>query len=522
MTLKRELMQPEAYGLSRATVELIETHLSWVFRLEHDVYKVKKPVDLGFLDFRTLAQRKAACDAELRLNRRLAKGVYLGVAPIVRTERGLRVSGQGTPVEWAVHMHRLSDAQRADLMLGRGSLTGALVDEIASCIAAFHQAAERSDEITRFGGDDVVRQNLLENFSQTAESIGEVLSQPEAAAIEAYQTAFLADHGPLFGARQHEGQVRDTHGDLRLEHIYLAPGKAPVVIDCIEFNDRFRYADVCADIAFLSMDLAVHGRADLAERLLARYARDTNDYDLYALVDFYESYRAFVRGKVSLMLASDTQAEQDTRQRARAEARRYFLFALAAGRPSVTPPFLLAVGGLIASGKSTVSEYVAAHAGLPVLGSDRTRKHLLGARPSEPLAGGPFAGAYDAERSAQTYRELLRRAELVLASGRPVIIDASFSGAQQRKQAKELARTLGVPFLFAECQSSDEAVRARLSARESQAGVSDARLPLLEAFRNAYEPVRELSAHEYMALDSEAALAQTAAPLLARLGLPAA
>jgi aminoglycoside phosphotransferase family enzyme len=272
--------------LLRDARETRETHVSVVLLGDRDVYKLKKPVDLGFLDFRTVEQRRAACEAEMRLNARLAPDVYLGVVPILRG---------GEVVDWAVHMRRLPDDVRADVMLGEGRLTPEHLDDVAERLAAFHDGSSLAPEA--FGGPASVRANVEENFAQTRNALASLLRPDEVAELLGWQTSFVQTRWSLFEQRVEAGRVRDGHGDLRLEHVYFT-SPALRIIDCIEFSDRFRYADVCADVAFLSMDLASHGRVDLAERFVARYARASNDFDLYALIDFYESYRAFVRAKV--------------------------------------------------------------------------------------------------------------------------------------------------------------------------------------------------------------------------------
>jgi aminoglycoside phosphotransferase family enzyme/predicted kinase len=521
MELKRLLLRPQAYpGFAPARVELIETHLSWVFLLERDVFKVKKPVELGFVDFRSLEQRKAACEAEVELNRRLAPNVYIGVVPIVKNGEGVVLASEGVALEWAVHMRRLPDAGRADLLLNAGTLAHELIDRLAETIALFHRTARCDADTARFGQPATIRHNVFENFTQTAEGLRELMSENEAEELTAFQTWFLSAHAALFGERVERGFVRDGHGDLRLEHVYFEREGAPTIIDCIEFNERFRFADVCADIAFLSMDLAVHGQPVLAERLLARYARASNDFDLYALIDFYESYRAFVRGKVALMLAADSGVEDSARVRAREDARRYFLFALAAGRPQMVPPFLLAVCGLVASGKSTVADALAERIGAVVISSDRTRKHLLGVPAEQSLAEQAFTGAYSSERSQELYAELMRRASVVLASGRAVIVDASFRSAGQRAQLRSLARQHDVPLLFAECRCREETARERLRARANKPNVSDARLELFADFARNFEPVTEFPADQHMVIDTERPLAHALSALELRLGLP--
>jgi aminoglycoside phosphotransferase family enzyme/predicted kinase len=494
-TLKTDL---EAAGL-----ELIETHISWVFLSDTEVFKVKRPVNLGFLDFTTIEKRRDACEAEVRLNTRLAPDVYLGVVPITRNASGVHLlSGEGEVVDWAVHMRRLSDDERADLLLQAGKLQLDDVDRLAAHIAGFHARVRCDAETSQYGDVDFIRRNVRENFEQTHNSIQEYLTAKEAREVEAWQLATLEDEA-RFAARVSADRVRDGHGDLRLEHVYFGSDDSISIIDCIEFNDRFRYADVCADIAFLSMDLAWHGRVDLAERLLARYARESGDYDLYSVVDFYESYRAFVRGKVSSLLAADEEASMKARERAKREARRYFLLSLAFERPPLVDPRVIAIGGMIASGKSTAADAVGKLLAAPVISSDRTRKQLMGKSPSESMRSDAWLGAYSEESTDRVYAELLRRAEVVVDSGRPVVVDASFRTRTMRQAIREVATQRGVPFSFVECVSPREICLARLKRREhGGTHESDARSDLLDEFAKNYEPVDELPAAEHERLDT--------------------
>jgi uncharacterized protein len=500
--LRDDLLRPSAYpGSPAGDVQLAETHASWVFLVGGDVYKVKKPVDLGFLDFRTLEQRRVACEAEVRLNARLAPRVYLGIVPVRRAAGGTHtIAGDGDVVDWAVHMRRLDDRTRADQRLARGELRGEDIDAIARQLAAFHATARCDAETSRFGAPEAVEANVLENFAQTERGLPRVVHPEEAMEIEVQQVTFIEDHADVFLARAAAGRVRDGHGDLRLEHVYLDGGRA-TIIDCIEFADRFRFADVCADVAFLSMDLAWHGHVELAERLLARYARESNDFDLYGLVDFYESYRAYVRAKVAMLLAAD------------AEARRYLLLALSAGRRSLLAPMLVCVGGIVASGKSTIADHLGVELGAPVIEADRTRKHMLGVAPGLHLDAGSWSGAYDPAFTERVYGELLRRADVVLASGRPVVLDASFRSREMRRRARALAEKHRVSFRFVECRASAEVSRERLARREVESGVSDARVSLLEEFRAHFEPPDEVDSAERLVLDTTRPLAESLARL---------
>ncbi|HEY8077588.1 MAG TPA: hypothetical protein VIF62_25855, partial [Labilithrix sp.] len=259
--IDRDLVRPEAYPPPRpGAVELRETHVSWAFLTEADVYKVKKPVSLGFLDFATLEARQRACEAEVVLNERLAAGVYLGVKPVRLGADGRAcLHGDGPVVDWAVHMLRLPDAARADVLLERGELTTRDIDRIAEHLAAFHGRATSDVRTAEHGALEAIVSAVLENFESTRDASSERVTREEAREIERWQLGFLQQHADRFDARRRDGFVRDVHGDLRLEHVYLA-NEGITILDCIEFADRFRCCDTACDLAFLSMDLAAHGR----------------------------------------------------------------------------------------------------------------------------------------------------------------------------------------------------------------------------------------------------------------------
>jgi uncharacterized protein len=483
--------------------EVVHTHISLVLLREHEVLKLKKPVDFGFLDFTTREARHEACEAEVELNRRLAPDVYLGVVPITRDAAGRFVAGgKGAAVEWAVRMRRLPEADRADVRLVQGRLGRDEVTAVAAKLAAFHADARCDDHTASFGDVETIEHNVRENFAQTRDTITRHVTPEEAAEIETWQRSFLREHADLFARRVATGRVRDGHGDLRLEHVYLDAAGEVRIIDCIEFNERFRYADVAADIAFLAMDLARAEHVDLAEHFVAQYARAARDYDLYAVLDFYESYRAYVRAKVTSMLAGDPDVDARARERAEHEARRHYLLALASERRSLLEPQLVAVGGVIASGKSTIAELLAAELAAPIVDADRTRKHMIGVRETEAVHDASWSGAYDPAFTEDVYDEVFRRAEVVLASGRSVVLDASFRSRALRRRARELAERVGVPFRFVECRVDHDVCRARLRERARGQSVSDGRLEIFDAFVQKWEPVDELPADRHLVLDT--------------------
>jgi aminoglycoside phosphotransferase family enzyme/predicted kinase len=517
-----------ASELQRAGYELIETHISRVYLRAGDVYKTKRALNLGFLDFSTLAARHAACVAEVELNKRLAPDVYLGVvALVVAPDAELafiseHAASEREVIDWAVHMRRLSDEQRADSLLARGQLGARELEAIARMLARFHAQARCDAETARYGDPSAIAANVEENFRQVASTTDDFLSRGQSERLAAYQRTFLREHGDLLRARRDGGFVRDGHGDLRLEHLYReANGGQFIAIDCIEFNERFRYADVCADVAFLTMDLRYHGRPELADLLLAAYVTEAQDYGAYGVVDFYESYRALVRAKVTSFLASDAEVATATRTRAAAEARRYYLLSLSAAERPIAPACLIVTFGLIASGKSTLANALCEQLGAPVLCADRTRKQLLGVDPEAPRREAPFVGAYAPEVTERVYATMLARARDVLASGRSVLLDATFSARSQRERARELAAALGARLLFVECRSGRELTLSRVRARAAAPSVSDGREEILDAFAARFERATELEPGEHIVVDSARELAESVATVLSKLRLDA-
>lgn len=506
--------------------ELAETHISWVLLGSREVYKIKKRLDLGFLDFSTRERRRLACDAEVELNARLAPGIYLGVVAIVPKGGGFAFAAPAAekadtePLEWAVKMVRLPAAARADQLLSSGGLGAGELERLAGKLAAFHQAAEVEAPTAGWGTLDVVRRNVAENFEQGRASLERCLTAVEGRQLEAWQKTFLDAQAELFVRREAAGRVRDGHGDLRLEHVYFLReegGERIVVVDCIEFNRRFRFADVAADVAFLAMDLTKARRPDLAEIFLAAYARESDDFGLYGVIDFYESYRATVRAKIAGFVADDPGSSEKTRRLAEAEARRFFLLALAGERRALLPPRLIAVGGQIGSGKSTLAAALGRVLAAPVVEADRTRKFLLGVAPTTPVHEMPWQGAYSEEWTRRVYAELRSRAETVLLSGRTVLVDASFRRREERLALRQLAQELGVPFLFLECRADALTCKSRLARRARESSTSDGRLEIFDQLLAAWEDVGELQAEEHRLVDTGRPVQALVAELLAEL-----
>jgi hypothetical protein len=318
------LMRLEAYDEETDKVELTQTHISFVFLTRSFVYKVKKAVDFGFLDFTTLEKRHFFCERELELNRRLCGDMYLEVVPINRSSV-IKIKGEGETIEYAVKMKRMPQEKMMSKLLEDNKVDNKLIDEIAKTIAEFHSKAETSKRISEFGSLAIIETNWKENFEQTRGSIGKTISIKDFELICETIDDFMKKNASFFEERMAEGRVRDCHGDIHSGNIFVAD--RIYIFDAIEFNERFRYSDVASDIAFLAMDLDFKERTDLSNSFVGRYVRYSEDQELTKLLPFYKCYRAYVRGKVISFKLKDPSVGSEEKSAAMKEAKAYFKLA---------------------------------------------------------------------------------------------------------------------------------------------------------------------------------------------------
>lgn len=467
-------------------VELIQTHISLVFLAGERVYKFKKPLDLGFLDYSTLEARRACCEAEVSLNRRLAPSVYLQVEAVTRGPDGaLRLGGEGEPLDYAVVMRRLPAERTFKALVAAGALTPDHMRQLAELLARFHRDAARDARIASFGSFEVVATNCRENFTQLAPYVGATIHPSVLRRLEHLSEAELEAQRSRIAARVAAQIPCDSHGDLRLEHVY-ALDDALVVVDCIEFNERFRYGDPLADLAFPVMELDRAGRHDLARALVDAYFAASGDHGR-ALLELYVAYRAVVRGKIRSFMTSEDELPEQQRLAAVQRARGHFLYALGVlGRPEQRPCLLL-IGGLPASGKSTLARGLEAH-GFTWIRSDAVRKELAGLQPEDSARDELDAGIYTAEWTQRTYDACLERAREALFAGLRVVVDASFQRDADRLRFFELARAWGLRCGFLVCHVDAEATRARLERRRAEGDASDADWAVYQQMAARWEP----------------------------------
>lgn len=323
--LKTLLLKPEIYPDHPQEVRWTETHISVLFFTGRYVYKFKKPVDFGFLDFTTLEKRRFFCEEEVRLNRRLSPDLYLGVVHVTYDQGKVSLNGKGEVVEYAVQMKEIPSECLMDRLLQKGEVTPFMIQKVAEKLSSFYSFAECNEYIKRFAKPKRVKQDTDENFQQTKKYIDRVIPKKIFETILEQTNRFYEHREDLFEKRIAEDRIRDCHGDLRLEHIFW--GKEISIFDCIEFNERFRFTDVAADIAFLSMDLDYHGREDLDPFLIHTYMESSGDVDLLEILDFYKCYRAYVRGKVESFRLDDPGISEEEKEAAFQRAQRYFTLA---------------------------------------------------------------------------------------------------------------------------------------------------------------------------------------------------
>lgn len=476
--LVRALLDLACHEHEVESIDLIETHISYVLLAGAFAYKIKKAVDLGFLDFGTLEKRHFCCQEELRLNRRLAPRLYLDVVPITGTPQAPRINGSGAAIEYAVKMARFPQQALLDQMLAAGVLSAAHIDAVAGEVASFHLDIAAMPVPDGFGTADAIWQPMAENFVQIGSVAGERPECAPLAALQAWSEAEFSRCRADFTARRAEGRVRECHGDLHLGNMAWLDGRA-VLFDCIEFNPNLRWIDVMSDAAFVAMDLHDRGRPDLAWRFLNTYLERTGDFGGLRVLPYYLVYRALVRAKVACIDARQAGCSGEGADRAWRRAGNYLVLAGRFCRP--VRPWLLITHGYSGSGKTTATQFLLEQGGAIRLRSDVERKRLFGLAPEARSRSGLNQGLYAPEAHVLTYRRLADMARAALVAGFPVIVDAAFLKRAERDTFRTLAEESGAAFLILELLATPEVLRERVARRAQLArDASEATLDVLE------------------------------------------
>lgn len=478
-------------------IEVIHTHISVVLLGRRYVLKLKKPVDFGFLDYTTLDKRRAACEAELRLNRRLCPEIYLDVTAIKDVRGQPRFTGDGTVVDYGVVMKRLPGDRMLDRMIASDSVSESIIDRVAGRLSNFYNAAERGPRIDLYGSPGVIRQNCKENFDQTSPYVDRTINSSWFDAIASWTFDWLEKNDELLRTRVREGRICDGHGDVRCESICITNGIC--IYDCIEFNDRFRCGDSASEVAFLAMDLHARGRPDLGYYLCEQFYKQTSDRQLFALLPFYRCYRAFVRGKVLSFRLDEKEFSQAERNVAKVRAGNYFDLARRYA-DRLREPTVIAVAGLSGTGKTAVARAVAGDLGLRLVSSDDVRRAIFG-EASGPAEYGE--GAYTSEANRITYQTMLEKGRELLEEDRGVVLDATFRCASDRRAARAMTAAAGATFRLIECTLSPEIVRSRLDRRSARGdGVSDATWETYRRQREEFDAIERSSEGTHLVLDT--------------------
>ena len=494
--LIESLRNPALWPDEPSSVQLVETHISWVLLTRDFAWKIKKLVQFDFLDFSTLERRNYYCEEELRLNRRTAPGLYLDVVPICGDAEAPVIGGDGEPFEYAVRMRRFDDDRLLSRIVAEGRLEASMIDALAEHIAAFHSSLPGISEDLPYGCADRIRDDAIDNF-RTIErlAIGDEFQTAEVRHLHAWTQTAAERLAGTFEQRRADGFVRECHGDLHLGNI-VELDSGPCLFDCIEFNPGFRWSDVISEIAFLVMDLEEHDEPKQARRLLNRYLERTGDYVGLSVLRFYLVYRAMVRAKVDAIRLDDRSQPEALRRSLRREFGTYL--AVADHDAELSPPALIIMQGVSGSGKSHVAGQIVESTAAIRIRSDIERKRLFGLGETERAEGSVATELYSPAANARTYERLADLARAVIDAGFPVVIDAAFLEPGQREGFRQLAGELKVPFLIVACSVPDEVLMTRVAARElqgsdaSDAGIAVVRQQLLRDTGIEDEPQMEI------------------------------
>jgi len=488
----RSLSEPERFPHPADRIERIETHISTVLLAGEHAYKIKKPLDLGFLDFSTLEKRRACCSAELDINRVLAPAVYQDVVAIRGTLDDPHFGGSGPVLEYAVHMQRFDPEQQLDRLLARGQLPPLAMDELAAKVARFHETAPRADPKSGHGTPESVLAPMLANFEVLARHADRVSDGPHRLAIlESWTRDNGARLAPVLQQRREQGFIRACHGDMHLGNMVYVDagddGPSLVIFDGIEFNPELRWIDVMSEVAFLTMDLHARDASSHAHRFLNLYLEYRGDFDGLEVLAFYQVYRALVRAKVHAIHAVEPGLSEAEQAECYAQVENYLNLALklrAPGRPG-----LVLMHGVSGSGKTYVSTEILQRIGGIRLRTDIERKRAIGLSPDSRPTPGQEAELYANEGIEQVYALLLRHAETLLLRGHRVIVDGTFLSVARRRPFEQLASELRVPCAVVACTADPDVLRARLASRErSGVDASDADIAVMQRQLSQVEP----------------------------------
>ena len=477
-TLIKSLQNPDIYPHEVSAISLVETHISWVILTGPYAYKIKKPINLGFLDFSTLDKRKHYCEEEIRLNSRLAPDIYLDVVSISGSPDSPVLNGTGPAIEYAIRMNEFNPDNELDKLLARESLKPEHIRLLAEKVAAFHQDIAIAKNASPYGTPASILGPGIENLEQIQSLVTDHQIQQRLDTIRQWTSQTWAALKPVFEQRKAEGYVRECHGDLHLHNLALVKDDI-LIFDCIEFNPNLYWIDVISEIAFTVMDLDDRHQSTLAWEFLNRYLQLTGDYDGITVLRFYLVYRAMVRAKVDCIRAHQEDSQTSDRDQIMKEFQSYL--TLAEQYIHHEKPVLIIMHGLSGSGKTSIAGDMTIQLGALHIRSDIERKRLSGMTETQRSGSSVSGGIYTSSTSEKTYNRLAGIAANTINAGYRVIVDAAFLSREKRQQFYDLSKQLDTPFYIIDCQAPESALRSRIAQRyKVGTDASEATLQVLE------------------------------------------
>lgn len=488
--LYKKLQNPKIFGSDVKSVDILQTHISFVVLTGKYAYKIKKSVNFGFLDFSTLEKRKYFCEEEIRLNKRLCPDIYLDVIPITIKNDDLELNGDGEIIEYALKMKEFSQDKIMTNLIKAGKINEKIIDEIVEILDDFYKNSETSDEINKFGTIELIKKNTDENFEQTKDVIDLTISKQNYNFIKNKTDNFLIKEKNIFNKRIESGYIHDCHGDLHSGNIVI--DDKVIIFDCIEFNKRFRYSDLACDIAYLCMDLDMLGYPYLSSYLIEKYIEKSQDKDIIKIINFYKAYRAYVRAKVIGFKLNDPNIGSNEKKNVIKDAQSYFnlslyytkLFSLESKKKK---PILFITSGLTGTGKTTIARKFSIDYNANVISTDMIRKEIAGIDKFERHHDDYNTGLYSPDKMMQTYEKIFEKAENLLKKGTNVILDGTFKTQKLRKKALDIAERNNSSFIILYCNCPEENVKKYLDERVKNMSVSDGRWEIYQKQKDSFE-----------------------------------
>jgi hypothetical protein len=486
------LKNPLLYGPDVESVDVLQTHISFIALTGKYAYKIKKPVNFGFLDFSTLDKRKFYCEEEIRLNRRLCPDIYLNVVSLTKKNDNIELDGSGQVVDYAVKMKEFPQEHIMTKLLKQGKINEKIIDNICDILVDFYNSGEQSKEIEQYGSIESVKKNTDENFEQTKTVVNVTIPKDTYDYIKNVADVFFHHKKDVLEKRVEEGKIHDCHGDLHSGNIVISDGNI-YIFDCIEFNKRFRYCDVASDMGFLAMDLDFLNHPFLSSYLIEQYVEKSGDKSIFDVLNFYKCYRAYVRGKVIGFKLDDLNIDEKEKQEIVETAKKYFdlshyyasLFSLDL---QINKPLLFIVSGLTGTGKSTIALKLAIDYHAHRISTDIFRKELAGIDKFERHHDAIDTGLYSPEKIDYTYEKVMKKAASLLKKGENVVLDGTFQKEKYRDMARKIAKENNALFIPIQCTCPDDVAKGWLEERLKKKTASDGRWEVYLSQKKTFEP----------------------------------